>query len=227
MNIVKYLPGQAYGNMYGLEENNHLIFIDPGIVDIDLSGRTLDYILLTHEHYDHISGVNYWKEKTGAKVICNERCADAIEKPTKNLSFMFREFCEIQAVRKITEPVENLNYRARADITFEDTYGLEWQGNKIKIFATPGHSAGSEAILVNGEKLFSGDSLFKDYPVTGIFPGSNKQEWLETGRPRLRELRGNIKVYPGHFEEFYLKEYTLWDKSVFLRLFKAMVGKKC
>ena len=110
--------------MYVLEENNHLIFIDPGIVDIDMTGKTLDYILLTHEHYDHISGVNYWKEMTGVKVVCNDRCAEGIKKPTRNLSFMFKEFCEIQSVRKIVEPVENLNYSAEADITFEDTYEM-------------------------------------------------------------------------------------------------------
>ena len=217
MNITKYIPGQAYANMYVLEENNHLIFIDPGIVDIDLTGKTLDYILLTHEHYDHISGVNYWKEKTGAKVVCNEKCAEGIKEPTRNLSFMFKEFCEIQSVRKIVEPVENLNYSAEADITFEDTYEMVWQGNEIKIFATPGHSAGSESILVKGERLFSGDALFKDYPVTGIFPGSSKQDWQEIGLPRLKALPESIMVYPGHFEEFSLSEYVLWEKDVFLR----------
>ena len=217
MNITKYIPGQAYANMYVLEENNHLIFIDPGIVDIDMTGKTLDYILLTHEHYDHISGVNYWKEMTGVKVVCNEKCAEGIKEPTRNLSYMFKEFCEIQSVRDIVEPVENLNYSAEADIIFEDTYEIVWQGNEIKIFATPGHSAGSESILVNGEKLFSGDALFKDYPVTGIFPGSSKQDWQEIGLPRLKALPESIMVYPGHFEEFSLSEYVLWEKDVFLR----------
>lgn len=217
MNITKYIPGQAYANMYVLEENNHLIFIDPGIVDIDMTGKTLDYILLTHEHYDHISGVNYWKEMTGVKVVCNEKCAEGIKELTRNLSYMFKEFCEIQSVRKIVEPVENLNYSAEADITFEDTYEMVWQGNEIKIFATPGHSAGSESILVNGERLFSGDALFKDYPVTGIFPGSSKQDWQEIGLPRLKALPESIMVYPGHFEEFSLSEYVLWEKDVFLR----------
>ena len=130
---------------------------------------------------------------------------------------MFKEFCEIQSVRKIVEPVENLNYSAEADITFEDTYEMVWQGNEIKIFATPGHSAGSESILVNGERLFSGDALFKDYPVTGIFPGSSKQDWQEIGLPRLKALPESIMVYPGHFEEFSLSEYVLWEKDVFLR----------
>ena len=217
LEIKCFKKSEAYGNMYILSQNGHSILIDPCECDIDEAEQKVDYILLTHEHYDHISGINCWKEKTGAKVVCNEKCAEGIKEPTRNLSFMFKEFCEIQSVRKIVEPVENLNYSAEADITFEDTYEMTWQGNEIKIFATPGHSAGSESILVNGEKLFSGDALFKDYPVTGIFPGSSKQDWQEIGLPRLKALPESIMVYPGHFEEFSLSEYVLWEKDVFLR----------
>ena len=82
--------------MYVLEENNHLILIDPCIIDIRLENKTVDYIFLTHEHYDHISGVNYWKEKCEAEVVCSNICAEKIESSRKNLSRYFDAFCELQ-----------------------------------------------------------------------------------------------------------------------------------
>ena len=80
MKIFHIISNLISSNMYVLEENNHLILIDPCIIDIRLENKTVDYIFLTHEHYDHISGVNYWKEKCEAEVVCSNICAENIEK---------------------------------------------------------------------------------------------------------------------------------------------------
>ena len=143
MKIFHIISNLISSNMYVLEENNHLILIDPCIIDIRLENKTVDYIFLTHEHYDHISGVNYWKEKCEAEVVCSNICAENIESSRKNLSRYFDAFCELQTWVTVEEPVVNIDYSCQADRSFEDHLTLEWQGNKICLFECPGHSLGS------------------------------------------------------------------------------------
>lgn len=211
MKIFTIISNLIYSNMYVIEENNHLILIDPCIIDISLKNKTIDYIFLTHEHYDHISGVNYWKEKCEAKVICSKSCAENIKSSRKNLSIFFKTFCELQIWVKLKVPVENVKYVCQADKFFDNSLTIEWQGNKIYLFGCPGHSLGSSCVLVNDKILFSGDSLFKDYPTVTGLPGGSKKGWLEKSLPFLKSLPKDTIVYPGHFNSFCIKDYYLWE----------------
>lgn len=69
MKIFHIISNLISSNMYVLEENNHLILIDPCIIDIRLENKTVDYIFLTHEHYDHISGVITGKKSVRQKLF--------------------------------------------------------------------------------------------------------------------------------------------------------------
>ena len=80
---------------------------------------------------------------------------------------------------KLKVPVENVEYVCQADKFFDNSLTIEWQGNKIYLFGCPGHSLGSSCVLVNDKILFSGDSLFKDYPTVTGLPGGSKKGWLE------------------------------------------------
>ena len=131
----------------------------------------------------------------------------------KNLSRYFDAFCELQTWVTVEEPVVNIDYSCQADRSFEDHLTLEWQGNKICLFECPGHSLGSICILVNNEILFSGDSLFRDYPTTTGLPGGSKKKWQEKSLPLLKSLPEDVFVYPGHFNGFYIKDYQLWEES--------------
>ena len=197
--------------MYVLESNGHIILIDPQIIATDSIYGIVDFIILTHEHYDHISGVNYWKEKTGAKVICSESCNNGLQNPSRNFSKYFKEFCELQTMVTVDREVENLEYCCEGDIVFQDSYTMEWLGNVINLFETPGHSKGSVCALMNNRMLFSGDSLFKDYPTACGFPGGSKKKWIQKSLPLLKTLSEDVQVFPGHFETFYLKDYTFWE----------------
>lgn len=81
----------------------------------------------------------------------------------------------------------------------------------------PGHSAGSSGILADNLFLFAGDSLLRDYPVTGCFVGSSGADWQKISLPQLKRLPKNLHVYPGHFEDFYLHDYRFWDEGKFRR----------
>lgn len=83
MKVKRYESDLLCSSMYLIEESEHAIVIDPCRDTSMLSGLRIDKIILTHEHYDHISGVNIWKQKTNASVLCSKACAGNIQNPKK------------------------------------------------------------------------------------------------------------------------------------------------
>lgn len=197
--------------MYLVVEGNHAIVIDPFVNTDPSMGLYIDYILLTHEHYDHISGVNIWKENTNAPVLCSSTCAQNIQDSRKNLAYYFKDFCEMQSwINLESIPDFDPNYICQADEVFKDDYIFDWRGHRLHLFELPGHSLGSIGIVIDELFFFSGDSLFKDYDVSLNAPGSSKRKWKEISRPRLEQLPLDICVYPGHFSEFIFKNRAIF-----------------
>lgn len=206
MEIRRYESGLLSSNMYVIIEGKNAIVIDP-FDDIEPSkGLKVDYIILTHEHYDHISGVNTWKETTGAPVLCSEICAKNIENPKKNLANHFKEFCELQTWMELNEiPVSDPEYSCSADQTFGDEFEFEWQGHDFRLFGIPGHSMGSIGIMLDEKDFFSGDSLIENCEIDPRMPGGSRKKWKEIGSKRIDAIPEGTRIWPGHFKEFILK----------------------
>lgn len=199
--------GILSSNMYILTENGHALVIDPAPDTSPGEGLAVDFLLITHEHYDHISGVNAWKQKYHVPLLCSEACAERITDPRKNQARHFDTFCEIQSWMQ-AEPLPSIDtaYSCAAEETFRDETVLEWQGHTIRLLEIPGHSPGSIGIFVDAVNFFSGDSLFKDWDVELRFPGGSRKQWQEIGRPRIEAIQRGTLVWPGHFEPFVLEE---------------------
>jgi len=89
----------------------------------------------------------------------------------------------------------------KADIPFKDKMVLNWVGNDIEIFSTPGHSPGSECIKVAG-RLFTGDTLLES-GSKNRFPGGSERTYQEKAMPVLKELiKKTNTIYPGHGDSF-------------------------
>ena len=76
-------------NSYVLINQNYSIVIDPNNFDeIEkvLDGTKLEYIFLTHEHFDHIMAVDKLREKYNAKLIAQKLTSKNIQSSSKNLS---------------------------------------------------------------------------------------------------------------------------------------------
>ncbi len=201
--IERVVSGLLASNMYVVTEDGHAIVIDPCEDTAPARGLRVDKILLTHEHYDHISGVNCWKAETGAPVLCSLACADNIRDPRKNLAAYFEDFCKLQTWMELDElPPSDPAYACSADETFEDEKSFAWMGHAWRLFALPGHSMGSIGILLDGKYFFSGDSLIENHEIGLGMPGGSKRKWREIGAPRLAMLPKGIRVFPGHFQEF-------------------------
>jgi len=192
-------------NMYLIVEDGHAIVIDPCEDTSHGENLQIDMIIITHEHYDHISGVNLWKQKFSAPLLCSKTCAENIQSPKKNFARLFEVYCELQSwIELHNKPKMNNDYVCCADEWFTDCEKRSWKGHEIELVELPGHSGGSIGILLDGVNFFSGDSLMKDYPVELRFPGGDEKKWEEISKARIESLPCGTHVFPGHFDDYIL-----------------------
>ncbi len=204
---------EIYCEIYKEINSRMYIFIGEGralIVDPCISEETVDFfkaerishllIILTHEHYDHISGVNYLRERFDTEVIASTTCAKMTISPRKNQAQYFRALMRI--LNKNTDLLEyyDENYSCEVDETFDGEYIFNWQQHTLQLTETPGHSEGSICILVDNEIVFTGDSLVnvagEKIIVKGM--GSSREDYLEKTTPYLQSLPDKVIVFPGH-----------------------------
>ena len=199
---------EAFGvNTYLLVENGHAILIDPIVTDglaINLENIKIDFAIVTHEHYDHISGVNELKQRFGTKVLCGERAAERLKDPGLNLS-RFQDYI-VQVIPFGNGQTSSEEYSCMADETVADGQIICWEEHHLLFKETPGHSIGSISVLLDNEALFSGDTIFKDYPTATRLPGGSTKQFRQITEPWLNTLPPNIMVFPGHDDAFLLKE---------------------
>ncbi len=207
MLIRRFESDLLCSSMYLITEQGHAIVIDPCRNTAMLQDLQIDKIILTHEHYDHISGVNAWKQLTNAPVLCSKNCGENIRSSRKNMARLFEVFCEIQTWMKLDRiPEGDETYTCEADETFEDEMEFNWQGHTFHLFEMPGHSSGSIGILLDNRHFFSGDSLIEGRDIELRFPGGSKELWEKLGAPRLARIPAGVHVYPGHFNEFIYRK---------------------
>ncbi|MDE5996340.1 MAG: MBL fold metallo-hydrolase [Eubacterium sp.] len=153
-----------------------------------LENADLEYILLTHGHYDHIGGVKEIKEKFNAKAVISE--ADAGMLSSSKLSLA--AFCG------------GAHNNTSADILVKDGDVITLGNTEIKVMATPGHTKGGVCYIAD-DVIFTGDTLFCCSCGRTDFPGGSFRE-IKESLHRLASLDKNYKIYPGH-EEFSTLDY--------------------
>jgi len=199
LDIQTVVGGPLEVNTYvvGLEGNDHCVVIDPGAQDIlvhDAVGqRTVDAVLLTHGHFDHILYAQYWLDH-GAKLYVHEADASMIRQPHLNLAV----FVLHQGLRL-----------PEADVRLKDGDVVCEAGLELKVLHTPGHTEGSVCYQMD-EVLFSGDTLFyKSYGRTDL-PGGDEQA-IAKSLSELMKLEPETIVYPGHG----MKTKIAWERGNF------------
>lgn len=158
------------------------------------------FIILTHEHIDHIYGVNHYRERYNCKVICSETCGARIRDSRTN-------FARFQDIILGSQAELDTNYSCYADITFSGAW--EWTCGiyHFMFYETPGHSPGSICIWLNSQYLFTGDTLLKHNPVITRFPGGDRRRYMEDTVPILKGFPISVQVFPGHGESGIMKEF--------------------
>lgn len=191
MIIKQYTLGPISANNYLVfdEESKEAVLIDCSesnqqlIDDIKELGAKVKYILLTHGHFDHVLGVNDMKKELDTKVLINKNDVSQMDM-TKSIMATFG-----------LEVDENPSY----DDFIDEDSDISIGNTKIKVIHTPGHTEGGVCYLIDG-KLFSGDTLFKDYVGRTDLPGGSLEKLKDSIRNVIFKLDDNIEVYPGHNE---------------------------
>ena len=188
MKITRIPGGMLETNCYLVTEEQSGVsaLIDPGFVsgaleDAVRAAGKVGFILLTHGHFDHISGAGYFQEMTGAKVCIPAGDAAFLSDASLNLSGMM-----------LPSPLNPV----KADIELEDGDEIKLGESALRVLLTPGHTRGGCCYAAPGV-IFTGDTLMRgsvgrtDFP-TGSFPE------LMGSLEKLAALEGGETVYPGH-----------------------------
>ena len=182
MKIISMQVGPIMTNCYILidEESKKTAVIDPGedadriLAVLREEDSQVEYILLTHGHYDHTTAVpELHAALPQARIYIHQ--ADANGAGSK--------------LFPLASQVEDL-------LLYDEGDTLALGGLTIQVLHTPGHSPGSVTLQVE-DVLFSGDTLFAASCGRTDLPGGSYDQMMASLK-RLGELEGDYKVLPGH-----------------------------
>jgi hydroxyacylglutathione hydrolase len=88
--------------------------------------------------------------------------------------------------------------RVRAGVKVEDGDVLHVGSVELKVIYTPGHTADSICVLVDGKKLLTGDTLFVGECGRTDLPGGNAKRMYDSLFNKLLKLGDEVEVFPGH-----------------------------
>jgi hydroxyacylglutathione hydrolase len=172
------------------KDSDRGLIVDPGeeadrlIGALDAIGiKTVEAILVTHTHFDHVGAVAPVAAATGAPVYCPE--------------------LETKVLANIMEyvpwpgfgPFESYD----ADHTVSGGEQLELAGLTLDVIFTPGHSPGHVTYAIKDENgLFSGDVLFQGSVGRVDLPGGDWPTLLASIETLVDAFPPETQVYPGH-----------------------------
>jgi hydroxyacylglutathione hydrolase len=186
-------PFLKNGYVLGCEETREGVVIDPGdeveeLLDAARSHQLrIRYILLTHAHLDHITGVGRAKKALDVPVGLHE--AD---------NFLYRAIVQQGMAFGIpTEP------QPPVDFFYEGEGPLQFGRYSVRVRHTPGHCPGGVCLDVGREDrpertLFVGDTLFAGSIGRTDLPGGDAGTLLRSIRDVLLSYPDETAVYSGH-----------------------------
>ena len=201
MKVLQQPLGPVQANCYLVMENHHALIIDPAdtLPNLDeilnQNDCTLDAIVLTHAHFDHISGVDKIVNKFGCDVYLNPNEFDFLLDPNLNSSSAF--YMDVTCNANAKPLIEGKN---------------EIAGFEVEAIYCPGHSIGSTVLKIE-DCLFTGDVLFQG-SIGRMDLATGSVSSMKQSLKKLVQLDKDYKVYPGHGPSTSLSQEKKWNESL-------------
>ncbi len=192
LEIFNLYPGSYNSNCYVLIDTDslgvkHAAVIDPSADSGDIirfiedKNAILDFILLTHGHFDHIMSLEMLRNRSNAPVYIHKNDAEMLSDGEKNAYKLF--FGGDMVCRS-------------ADSLLSDRDIIKLGDREVSVISTPGHSMGSVCYLAD-DMLITGDTLFAlGYGRCDLYGGDGKV--LFASLLSLSKLDPELTIYPGH-----------------------------
>lgn len=158
---------------------------------------TIEWILETHAHADHLSAGAYLRERTGAKIAIGD---------------------QITTVQDTFGSVFNLTDVKPRSADFDRLVGdgerLKLGGLEIEVLFTPGHTPACISYKI-GDAVFVGDTLFMpDYGTARAdFPGGDAATLYRSIR-RILSLPGETRLFMCHDYKAPGRDTFVWETTV-------------
>ena len=201
MKVIQQPLGPVQANCYLVMENHHALIIDPADILPNLdeilnqNDCTLDAIVLTHAHFDHISGVDKIVNKFGCDVYLNPNEFDFLLDSNLNSSSAF--YMDVTCNANAKPLIEGKN---------------EIAGFEVEAIYCPGHSIGSTVLKIE-DCLFTGDVLFQG-SIGRMDLATGSVSSMKQSLKKLAQLDKDYKVYPGHGPSTSLSQEKKWNESL-------------
>ena len=176
-----------------IENNNYLIIdeVSKEAVLIDCSSddesiltelkkhdAKLKYVLLTHGHFDHIAGLNFFSD---VQVYMHSADMNWVNNVNTYLPMVGLPMMDIPKIDKF----------------IEDNEIIKLGSLEIKVIHTPGHTQGGVCFYVN-DNLFSGDTIFRESVGRCDLDGGDFNQLVSSIEEKIFTLPPETKIYPGH-----------------------------
>jgi len=186
-------PFYKNGYVVICERTRHAVVIDPGdevdhlLASVAKEHATVDAILLTHAHLDHVTGVARAKHATDAPIWIH-----------RDDLFLYNDVVEqgrMFGLDVSSQPPIDCFFNPGQQITFGDAV--------VDVYATPGHSPGGVCLAIGESpdaprELFVGDTLFAGSIGRTDLPGGDLTTLLDSIRTVLFGFPDESSVYSGH-----------------------------
>lgn len=158
---------------------------DTGRVLEKIGKKSVEGVLLTHAHSDHIYGLEELiKRFPAVKIYTNAAGVEALKSPKLNISHYHSEYPDIS----IDAP-DNVR-------VLKEGVSLEVLGMPVQIYETPGHAPSCLTYLMD-DKAFTGDAYIPGVKVFTGFPHANKKQAAKSVE-RIMQLAADCQIWSGH-----------------------------
>lgn len=195
--VEKFINSTFQSNSYIIysKSNNIIAIIDPGEAIIEKINTKNIHIILTHEHVDHIYGLEQLCKNYLVTIYLSDKCLKNINDPKKNLS----EYVTKHRINNVIPKKSHI---------VNDNDIININNIDFHFHITPGHSEGGICIGLD-KCIFTGDTFMESSKIITNLPGGSKEQLKKTNI-YLEKILDNYKfIFPGHGNIFSINNYKI------------------